>query len=136
MTKNELKKLALENRHRLLISYLAFCPESDANCAHELTQHAVRQGYVQPRNPLPGATVKKWANEGGAVHWACRAALDLILKSGYQPRTEGEWAAVIYIWLEREELSTLSREKLIESFPDHLDREILFKIIPVDSPPS
>ena len=129
MTYDELKKLALANRHRLIFFYLAFCRESDSSCAYELTQHAIRCGYVKPRKSLPGATLRTWANEGGATHWACRAALDLIMKSGYQPRTNGEWAAVVYLWLEKIEPHQ-TKEQIIQSFPAHLDRKTLAKMLP------
>jgi len=100
LNKYQLKAFADQHRHRLINAFNFECEETAANCAYILTQFAIKEGYVQPRDPVKGETLRNWAKDGNPPAWACKAACDILLGRGYNPLEAGEWAALTQTWLE------------------------------------
>ncbi len=119
MTKDEIRVIALQRRHQLVTAYNFHCKNTAANCAYTLTQHAIRRGYVQPRDSVRGETLRAWAQDGNAPAWACKAACELALESGYLPQAPEEWACVVWLWLDTRPQSTV--EAALACFPPALD---------------
>lgn len=120
MTRDDLQKLVLRHRHRFITAYNFHCRDTAASCAYALTQHAIRRGYVQPREQVSGETLRTWAKKANAPLWACKAACDLALENGYIPHEEEEWATAVWLWLEAHgPYGTVA--EAVASFPRTLD---------------
>ena len=94
---DEFRKVALEHRFELLgsLSFIYRKTGQGASAtAYAVTQEAIKQGFVEPRNPVSGAVFDKWIREGNPPAWAVKGALFLLLKeSEFSPRVN-EMAAV------------------------------------------
>lgn len=99
MNRAELKQIAENGKRWMLTSFCAFLDHTDANAGYVLTQHAIRAGYVSPRPPVYGRTVQDWRTRGNAPLWACKAACDMLVESGFVPVRDEQLAILAYYWL-------------------------------------
>lgn len=88
---------------------------SPANAAYELTQHAIKKGYVKPRPPVKGELMTGWCIKNTAPLWACKSALSLCLESGWLPSNPIEWAVFSYLYIRLE--PELSIEQYLTALP-------------------
>jgi len=128
MTKAELKQLVLQHRHQMISAFNYRCDNTPANCAHILTQHAIRRGYVPERESVRGETLRIWTQRErapgrAAPNWACKAACELALEAGFVPTSMEDLACVAWLWLDGHPQTTV--EAALSSFPKVLDRAAL-----------
>ncbi|MBU9818611.1 hypothetical protein J1782_01735 [Rahnella sp. BCC 1045] len=86
---------------------------SPAEAAAHLNDVAVEHSFVRRAKPVPGAALAEWGRSGVTPLWAALAALVLLLKTGWRPASDEEWAgfAALYIQLcKSKELAVLTVE--------------------------
>ena len=99
MTKDSILARVFENRYRLISAYNFSCKETAANCAFNLTNHAITKKYIDSRDAVPGATLRKWAEKRNPPLWACKSAADILLKSGAEARSKMDKYLLVYFFL-------------------------------------
>lgn len=108
-------------RARIVKTWHMASTHSPAAAAEILNDVAVDMGFVRRAKPVPGSALGEWGKSGVTPLWAALAAFVLLLKNGWQPANNEEWAgfAALYIQLNKtKELSAL----LVE-LPDSFDQE-------------
>ncbi|SHH96960.1 hypothetical protein [Ferrimonas marina] len=92
---------------------------SRAELTELLTNTAIENGFVGPREPVPGLALVEWNKEKKAPMWARRAALELLIAHGWTPTTAKEWARFAKLWVQRQRRANL--ERLLEELPSGFD---------------
>ena len=85
------------SRSRPILWYLKACANGQEACAYDITQHAIKEGYIETRIPIPGNTLKDWLKKNKAPLWAARSAMELAVKTGWTPGEEYEWVVVAHL---------------------------------------
>ncbi|MCP5015844.1 MAG: hypothetical protein GY938_11345 [Ketobacter sp.] len=100
MTPEDFRKTALGCRYQLLRSLSYFGRQSGqgpATTAYELTQIAIRCGFVSDRKPVSGAVLDGWIRDKNPPAWAVKAAVVMLFDvSSYTPNYE-EMAAMALV---------------------------------------
>lgn len=107
-------------RARVVKTWHMSTEHSPAEAAAHLNDIAVDNGFVRRLKPVPGTALAEWGKSGITPLWAALAALVLLLKSGWRPVAEEEWAgfAALYIQLcKSKELASL-----LAGLPATIDR--------------
>ncbi len=87
------------SRSRPILWYLKISGLSQADCAYEITCHAIKCGLVGERSPVTGGALQDWVRKNKAPLWAVRAAMELALKAGWTPKEEYEFAVVAHLFV-------------------------------------
>lgn len=93
----EFSKLASSFRMQIAKQWSIRCGLSPALAIEQVVNEAVCVGLLNEPRMLPGNTFTDWASTGKSPAWAAQAMLNLLLKSGWVPGTESEWAGVAAI---------------------------------------
>jgi len=116
----------LIGKFKFLFNQLGY---TDSGCAFELTQHAIKRGFIPERKPLDGSALDRM--EHGTTKlpiWASKAMAELLLNNDYTPKSEAEYASLGWLWLEAKGPFS-SLEDALNSFPIGLDREMIKKYV-------
>ena len=70
-----------------------------STAAERLTEKAVTAGMVQRKTPPKGTTLQDWIDKNSAPMWACKAAFQLCLDSGWRPQDASSWAMYGYFFI-------------------------------------
>lgn len=70
---------------------------SPAMAIEQIVNEAVSASLLSEPRTLPGNTFTDWVKTGKSPAWAAQSILYLLLKSGWVPQTESEWAGVASI---------------------------------------
>ncbi len=91
---NKQQYARLVNDHRAsLIKLVSRLKEGSAvSKSKDITDNAIRCGYVQKRTSPPGSVMSEWVLEKSAPQWACRSAFDILIELGWVPKTDTEKA--------------------------------------------
>lgn len=89
--------LAASFRMQIAKQWSIRCGVSPALAIEQVVNEAVSVGLLNEPRMLPGNTFTDWASTGKSPAWAAQAMLNLLLKSGWVPGTESEWAGVAAI---------------------------------------
>ncbi|WP_211831003.1 hypothetical protein [Kistimonas asteriae] len=137
MTLSEFQNQVKRQRSSVISSWCFVADEvlglTQADAAYELTQAAVKAGYVESRPAPPGETLKHWAVQNKAPLWACFAALDLLIEQGWLPSSDTEWAVLAHLWIRMQgPFNTL--EDVMKSVPSYLhEQQAVFGLALVDN---
>ncbi len=93
----DFSKLAASFRMQIAKQWSIRCGLSPALAIEQVVNEAVCVGLLNEPRMLPGNTFTDWASTGKSPAWAAQAMLNLLLKSGWVPGTESEWAGVAAI---------------------------------------
>ncbi|MEQ1967924.1 hypothetical protein ABLA30_13025 [Xenorhabdus nematophila] len=96
---------------------------SAAQGAEKLTKTAVEHGFIRRDKPVFGTTLTSWTKgEIDTPLWAAKAALLLLIESGWIPDNDEEWAgfaAIFFAMQKTKELKELL-DKLPIAFSSHV----------------
>lgn len=96
--------------------------QSAADAARTLTEHARHLNIVSRELAVPGAALSEWNKRKQPPLWAALAAFDLILKRGWRPVSNEEWAGFASLILK---LSPgINLDSLSESLPADIDLHV------------
>ncbi|MCG8313806.1 MAG: hypothetical protein MI976_11365 [Pseudomonadales bacterium] len=113
-TKDEFRRIALDNRYELLRSLSYFsrrAGQGPASSAYAVTQEAIKRGFVAQRKPVSGIVFDGWIRDKNPPAWAVRGALFLLLDEAAFSPSENEMASIALT--------------LAELFPDKNEGELL-----------
>jgi len=87
-----------------------------------LTEHACQAGLISRETAVPGSALSEWSKRKVSPMWAALSAFDLLIKSGWRPETETEWAgfAALYIRLRPEN----DWASICAALPEGISREV------------
>lgn len=90
-------------RARIVKTWHMSSDHSSTEAAARLNDIAVENGFVRRAKPVPGSALGEWGKTGVTPLWAALAALVLLIKNGWQPVTNEEWAgfSALYIQLRK-----------------------------------
>lgn len=89
--------LAATFREQIAKQWSIRCELSPAMAIEQIVDEAVRARLLIEPRTLPGNTFTDWVKTGKSPAWAAQSILYLLLKSGWVPQTESEWAGVTAI---------------------------------------
>lgn len=89
--------LAATFREKIAKQWSIRCELSPAMAIEQIVDEAVRASLLSEPRTLPGNTFTDWVKTGKSPAWAAQSILYLLLKSGWIPQTESEWAGVAAI---------------------------------------
>ena len=97
-------------------------PGTQSEAAAELTEEAIKLGYVTRSRPIPGAALHLWSsNPAETPLWAAQTALTLMLRMGWKPESNQDWCGMSALIFRTNR--TLPLEQLVTSLPDSIDRQ-------------
>lgn len=115
----DFSKLAASFRMQIAKEWSLRCGLSPALAIEQVVNEAVSVGLLNEPRILPGNTFADWVITGKSPAWAAQAMLNLLLKSGWVPGTESEWAGVAAIQV-----------RSVKSLPDEGYVEMLCMLSP------
>lgn len=89
--------LAATFREQIAKQWSVRCQLSPAKAIEQIVDEAVRARLLSEFRVLPGNTFTDWVKKGKSPAWAAQSILYLLLKSGWVPQTESEWAGLAAI---------------------------------------
>jgi hypothetical protein len=93
----DFRQAALKHRYILLLALRTIRKrqgEGAANTIYEITQLAIRSGYVEPRAAPAGEMLERWIKNQNPPAWPLKSAAILLAReTEYMPRNEQEKAA-------------------------------------------
>lgn len=96
--------------------------QSAAEAARTLTEHARDLNIISREIAVPGAALSEWNKRKQPPMWAALAAFDLILKRGWRPVSNEEWAGFASLILKLSPCVNL--DCLSDSLPEDIDMNI------------
>lgn len=85
-------ELAVRFRGSVINIWVLSATGTAAEKAAFLTEHARRRGLISRDTPVPGSALNEWGKRKLSPMWAALAAFDLLIKNGWKPDTDAEWA--------------------------------------------
>ncbi|AXF75052.1 hypothetical protein LU604_17890 [Erwinia tracheiphila] len=115
--------LATAFREQIAKEWSIRCELSPAMAIKQIVDEAVRVRLLSEPRTLPGNTFTDWVKTGKSPAWAAQSILYLLLKSGWIPQTESEWAGVAAILIRTgESLPVAGYLELLGCLSPKLDR--------------
>ena len=126
-TWDQVKTAALNARPRLFEEVLNLNYDNLPYIGHLVTKTAIDAGYVAKRSNLKGNTLLEWSRahsidgRGAPNHWACLAAVDIIVRDKHHPESmdDGLGYSIAYYWWTAHGPFT-SLNDAVSGIPDHL----------------
>lgn len=121
--RSDFERLALPNRSNILAEYTFRNDDrhsiTKAESAGALMSFAIQEGLIDRPSSIYGDTLRAWCDNNTGPLWACKAALLLLIKDGWEPRSNTEWAIFSYLFIRIHEDKTLT--ELIPLAPNSYD---------------
>lgn len=124
MSSAEFRQRALANRYQLIRAYAYHSRQAGqgpAAAGYELTQAAIRAGYVADRRPIDGVTLDGWIAERNPPAWGVRAAITLLFQvKAFVPTQEQQESIALAL---AELFPDKDAATLLNDLPDHWLRD-------------
>ena len=119
--------LAKEGRNQIVNQWMFQADKqfglSQAGVAKSLIEEAVKQGFIPEEKTLLGSSLQQYIINKSSPLWLSQTALILLLKNGWVPENDEQWAGYAYVAIRIPEssvtvsiLNKIGKEKLSQNW--------------------